>query len=62
VNVIGPAPLHVPEVTVSPCLTVPVIVGGDVFTGRPSLITAVGAETALAEPSEFEAVTDTRRV
>ena len=32
---IGPAPLHVPDVAVrvSPCLTVPAIVGGDVFTG-----------------------------
>ena len=64
VNVIGPAPLHVPDVavTVSPCLTVPTIVGADVLTGAPSLTTALGPETAFADPSELEAVTETRSV
>jgi hypothetical protein len=31
-------------------------------TGEPSVTTVVGAETAFAEPSEFDAVTDTRSV
>ena len=64
VNAIGPAPLQVPDVavTVSPCLTVPTIVGGDVFTGAPSVTTALGPETAFADPSEFDAVTETRSV
>ena len=60
---IGPWPLHVPDValTVEPCVTLPVIVGGDVFTGAPSLTAPLGAETAFAEPSELEAVTDPER-
>src|SRR6266536_5209265 len=64
VNEIGPAPVHVPEVAVivAPCLIVPTIVGGDVLTGAPLPTTAVGDETAFAEPSEFEAVTETRTV
>ena len=48
-------------VSVLPAFAVPLIAGGDVFSGfSPSATTAVGADTALAEPSEFDAVTETR--
>jgi hypothetical protein len=62
VNEMGPGPVHVPEVaeSVSPSLGVPETVGRDVFSGLPSETTAVGAEVALAEPSELLAVTETR--
>src|SRR5689334_1951526 len=59
---IGPGPAQVPDVAVkvSPSMAVPEIVGGDVFSGLPSPMTGVGAEVALAEPSELVAVTKTR--
>src|SRR5262245_23932508 len=63
-NEIGPAPVHVPDVaiTVSPCFADPWITGSAVFTGAPLETTALGPETAFAEPSAFVAVTETRRV
>ena len=47
--------------SVLPAFAVPLITGSDVFSGfSPATITADGADTALAEPSELDAVTETR--
>ena len=63
---IGVVPDHVPgdAVSVWPCCAVPDTVGGDVFAGAVALAatTAVWAESAVALPAEFEAVTWTRSV
>ena len=64
VNVSGCWPTQVPLLAVSVCPTcgVPDTVGGAVFRGLAgaACTTAVAFEVALAEPSEFAAVTRTR--
>jgi hypothetical protein len=63
VNVIGVAPDHEPVVAVSvePNLAVPEIAGSAVFSGADvETTTAVGAESAEAEPCELLAVTRRR--
>ncbi len=54
-------PCQVPSETlsVSPRLTVPVIVGGAVFDGAPEPTTVGGVEVALADPKVLVAVTVT---
>ena len=65
VNVSGCWPTQVPLFAVSVCPTcgVPDTVGGTVFRGRAGAgwTTAVAFDVALAEPSEFAAVTRTRK-
>jgi hypothetical protein len=65
VNVSGCWPTHVPLFAVRVCPTwgVPDTVGGVVLRGRAgaACTTAVGFDVALAEPSEFAAVTRTRK-
>jgi hypothetical protein len=63
-NEIGPGPLQVPAVAVKVCpsMGVPEMVGRDVFSGLPSETIALGAEVAVAEPSELVAITVTRNL
>ena len=60
-----PVPVHVPwvAVKVDPTTVEPLIVGSAVFVGPvgAAVTATVALEAAVAGPSEFEAVTRTRR-
>jgi hypothetical protein len=60
----GWTPVQLPgdAVSVCPSCALPVIVGGDTFTGAAAVTTAVAAELAVLAPALLLAVTATRTV